>query len=336
MKKLKIGLVYDLQEDYLDIGDKPKDFYAEFDAMSTVETLHKTIEELGFNVIKIGNLKNLAEKITSKKTEVDLIFNIAEGVYQRARQAQVPALLEAFCIPFVGSDALTHAVVTDKAVTKKLWKYDNLRTTNFLLISNLDELVESDVEEHIRFPAFVKPCYAGSSSGISEESLVSSFESMKHVCKKTIQYYQQPALVEPFLSGEEYTVGIVDKQRKPEVLGSLKQLSQNPNGIRGSQEKKDYQKPEDFCAPIDNQELQGQLAELALKAYNSVQCRDLARVDVRADSSGELFLMEINALVNLDVVSSLNYMASLKGISYHDLIAQIINNTCERYQMEAF
>jgi D-alanine-D-alanine ligase len=130
-------------------------------------------------------------------------------------------------------------------------------------------------------------------------------------------------------------VGIVDKKGEPEVLGTLIQLSQSLNGIRGSQEKKDYQKPEDFCAPLEDSELKVELGKLALQAYNAVQCRDLARVDIRADSSGELFLMEINALVNLDVVSSLNYMAGLKGISYHDLIGQIIDSACERYQMGA-
>jgi D-alanine-D-alanine ligase len=333
MNTTKIGLVYDLYENHKPKNGQPQDFYAEFDSITTITKLAQTLQEIGYEIDLVGGLDDLVSRLAARNYTWDIVFNIAEGIYGRARQAQVPALLEAYNIPFIGSDALTHGVVTDKALTKKIWKSHNLPTADFFVLS--DEKDFKDFENKpISLPLFIKPCFAGSSAGISQDALIIDYGDLRDRVVSLWKAYQQPVIVESFLSGDEFTVGIVGNGHRTRVLGALSQLSSDAHGIRGSNEKKEYQKPEDFCAPIEDKVVEEKVIALALEAYRTVNCRDLARVDIRADQTGEFNLMEINALVNLDVVSSFNYMAGLKKVTYKELINNIVVDAYSRYYSE--
>jgi len=147
---LQIGLVYDLRKEYLAIGYSEEQV-AEFDSEATIEALEATIRSLGYGVQRIGNVRALCSRLVSGE-RWDLVFNIAEGVSGRSREAQVPCILEAYGIPYTFSDPLVSAVTMDKAVAKKLVRGAGLNTPDFIVVHQLPDL------RHCRMK-WESPCY---------------------------------------------------------------------------------------------------------------------------------------------------------------------------------
>src|SRR3989338_8048305 len=137
-----VGLTYDLKTDYEFKADDPPDANAEFDHPSTIEGIASAIESCGFKVKKIGNASSLLEKIDN--LEVDIVFNISEGVSGRNRESQVPILLEMAGIPFVGSDALTLGLTLDKVMAKKIFMAEHIPTPRFFEVRSSEELTNTD------------------------------------------------------------------------------------------------------------------------------------------------------------------------------------------------
>ena len=207
-----VGLTYDLKTDYEFKAGDPPDANAEFDHPSTIGVIANAIKSQGFKVKKIGNAANLLEKMNS--LEVDIVFNISEGISGRNRESQVPILLEMAGIPFVGADAMTLSLTLDKIMAKKIFIADNIPTPKFLEIKNTDSLTDTD---HLKFPLIVKPRFEGSSKGLSENSRVENAEELRKQAEYIINTYKQPALIEEFISGQEFTVAVVGND-PPEVL----------------------------------------------------------------------------------------------------------------------
>ncbi|MEM6429844.1 MAG: D-alanine--D-alanine ligase [Deinococcota bacterium] len=326
-QSLTIGLVYDLRENYVPTTEQPKDFYAEFDSQKTVSELSKMIAELGYNVIEIGDVHSLARHIYVEKTNLDLVFNIAEGLYGRARESQVPALLEANEIPHTGSDALTLALTLDKAVTKRIWLSEGLPTVPFLVVDDANNLQPDDVGLP-SFPLFSKPLYAGSSIGIDNDALSTTYQELYERIKKLTTRYKQPVLVEAFLPGKEYTVCVFENQGEVTVLGITEILSYTPNKFSVFEEKEAWNP--DFFAEVSDLRLYNRLSELAVKAFKSVGCRDIGRVDIRFDEADSPNLIEINPLPILKKPSTIAWIAEKQGYDLMYIIRKIINNAIYR------
>jgi D-alanine-D-alanine ligase len=326
-----VGLTYDLKTDYQFQEGDPPDANAEFDHPTTVDIIANAIASQGFQVKKIGNANSLLENINN--LGVDIVFNISEGLYGRNRESQVPILLEMARIPFVGADALTLGLTLDKIMAKKIFIAEGIPTPRFFEIKTMDNLIDLD---HLQFPLIVKPRFEGSSKGLSEKSRVQNLQELKTQAEFIVETYKQPALVEEFITGQEFTVAIVGND-PPEALpvvqikidGSLELDDKFYTFARISSDRLEYVCP----API-SQELNESISQLALKSYNAVDCLDFGRVDFRVDKAGNPYVLEINPLPSLSTEDVFLLLAKLKGMTYEQMIGRILNIALARYGLQ--
>ena len=325
-----VGLTYDLKTDYEFKEGDPPDANAEFDHPSTVDVIAKAIESQGVKVKKIGNVSNVLEKIDN--LGVDIVFNISEGVSGRNRESQVPILLEMAGIPFVGADGLTLSLTLDKIMAKKIFIAEKIPTPRFFEIKTVEELKNTD---HCKFPLIVKPRFEGSSKGLNENSRVENTEELKKQVEYVINTYKQPALIEEFISGQEFTVAVVGNDQ-PEVMpivqikidGCLQLNDKFYTFARITSDKLEY-----ICPARINQDLKEKIMELALRTYKAVECRDFGRIDFRVDSEGRPFVLEINPLPSLSTEDVFMVVAKNIGISYEEMIGRILNSALTRYNL---
>jgi D-alanine-D-alanine ligase len=325
-----VGLTYDLKTDYKFKEGDPLDANAEFDAPSTIDVIADAIAANGFKVKKIGNANNLLEKIDN--LGVDIVFNISEGLTGRNRESQVPILLEMAGIPFVGADALTLGLTLDKVMAKKIFIAEKIPTPKFFEVSSAEALINQD---HCRFPLIVKPRFEGSSKGLSESSRVGSTDELKKQVDFITKTYKQPALVEEFISGQEFTVAIVGNEPAEampivqiKIDGRLKLNDKFYTFARITSDRLEY-----ICPARINQDLKTRICDLALKAYIAVECRDFGRVDFRVDNEGNPYILEINPLPSLSTEDVFMVVAKEIGISYEEVIGEILKSALKRYNL---
>ena len=334
---LFVGLCYDLKEDYLKSGFSAAEVM-EFDDEETIVGLENALLSLGHKVERIGNGRELARRLASGD-RWDLIFNIAEGLFGRSREAQVPAVCELFAQPYTFSDPLTCALTLDKALTKRVVRDRGLPTAPFEVVSTLEEAAAVSLP----MPVFLKPVAEGSSKGVTRRSLVKERSELVAVCRELLEQFHQPILVETFLPGREVTVGIIGNGITARVLGVTEILFTDKAEIaalatleKEKEKEKKKQGNEDrvFCRPVTDEEpLAAQARQLALLAYHALSCRDVARLDLRCDAAGVLYFLEINPLPGLNpVFSTLPITAELAGLSYVKLIDEIVESAWQRYK----
>jgi D-alanine-D-alanine ligase len=322
-----VGLTYDLKTDYKFKEGGPLDANAEFDSLSTVDVIADAIAANGFKVKKIGNASNLLEKIDC--LGVDIVFNISEGLSGRNRESQVPVLLEMSGIPFVGADALTLGLTLDKVMAKKIFIAENIPTPKFFEVNSTQGLIDQD---HCSFPLIVKPRFEGSSKGLSESSRVENIEELKKQVDFITKTYKQPALVEEFISGQEFTVAIIGNEN-PEVMpvvqikidGKLKLNEKFYTFARITSDRLEY-----ICPAKITGELKKKLDSLALKVYRAVECRDFGRVDFRVDNNGNPYVLEINPLPSLSTEDVFMLLAKNLGITYEQIVGKILSSAMIR------
>jgi len=325
-KRLVVGLVYDLRKDYLAAGFSEEQV-AEFDAEETIAALEKAICAAGYVVERIGNGRELCRRLGSGD-RWDLVFNIAEGVKGRSREAQVPALLEMFEIPYVFSDPLVCAVSLDKATAKRLVGAAGLPTARFCVIEH-----ERDVAGvNLGFPLFAKPIAEGTGKGVDHRSRIMSQAQLRQVCRRLLRRYAQPVLVEEYLPGREFTTGILGTGRAARVLGTMEVIVKEnaPTQDYSFEVKEHCERFVDYL-PMKRDRLGREVENLALAAYRAMECRDAGRVDIRLDRRGQPVFMEINPLPGLNPGhSDLPMIAAQAGLTYEELIAAILRSALAR------
>ncbi len=340
-------MTFDLKTEYVFRSGDPLDANAEFDHPSTVQVICDALTTLGHQVVRIGNVDQLLKVLDH--LSVDLVFNIAEGVHGRNREAQVPILLELKGIPFVGSDGLTLALTLDKWMTKRVLLGEGIPTPRFFQIAHPKESLPkeltpstslrmdpSDLPAGFHFPLIVKPRYEGSSKGISDRSVVHSVEELKAQAAWVIQTYRQPALVEEFIRGTEFTVAIVGND-SPEVFPVVQiqidgqvDLGELFYTFSRIADGADYICP----AKIDSR-LEERLNALALATYRAVDCLDFGRVDFRVDRSGSPYVLEINPLPSLSTEDVFMTVANRIGVPYDAMIGRIVEAATRRLGVTA-
>jgi len=326
----KVGLTYDLKTDYkLKEGD-PADAYAEFDHPSTIDVIAEAIESQGFVVKRIGNVNKLLEQVDD--LDVDIVFNISEGLFGRNRESQVPIILEMKGIPFVGADALTLGLTLDKVLAKKIFKAENIPTPKFFEVKNIQSLTDTD---HMKFPLIVKPRFEGSSKGLSESSRVENIDELRTQVEHVLETYKQPALVEEFISGSEFTVGVIGNDDpvalavvQVKIDGRLQLNNKFYTFSRITSDRLEY-----VCPAKISHELTKKLQELALKVYTTVECRDFGRVDFRVDKDGKPYVLEINPLPSLSTEDVFPLLAKEIDLTYNEIIGKILHLALERNQL---
>jgi len=322
-------LTYNLKTDWpLKAGD-PADLNAEFDSPATVEKISEALSWGGHQVKKIGHVYNLLEQI--KDLDVDIVFNICEGYSGRNRESQVPLLLELYGIPFVGSDALTLGLTLDKIIAKKCFMADGIPTPAFFEAGSTDNLEQ--LVRQVKFPLIVKCRYEGTSKGLTEHSKVNDLKSLKQQVEIIVRTYHQPAIVEEFIRGSEFTVAVLgndDPQAMPVaqiVMNDRTDLGDNfytfamvvSSDLRYT------------CPAKISEKLNRQLQEISVRAYQSVDCRDFGRVDFRVDEKGNPYVLEINPLPSLAAADIFNIFPAVCGSTYEKIVNQILENAFKRY-----
>jgi D-alanine-D-alanine ligase len=326
MRSLKIGVTYDLRSDYLALGYS-QEATAEFDAEDTIAAVCAALSGLGHQVERIGGIRPLAAALVAG-TRWDAVFNICEGLKGVAREAQVPALLEAFDIPYVFSDPLTLALALDKAMAKRVVRDAGVATADFALIES-----ERDIARVILpFPLFLKPVAEGSGKGVGVRSKVEDRGALESVARDLLKTFAQPVLVEEFLPGREFTVGIIGTGAGARVLGSIEIVPGEKyvgHGY-GFENKEGW---EDKLQVLRGEGAQAEAAgEVALAAWRALRCRDGGRADVRLDAHGQPRFIEVNPLAGIRPgYSDLCFIAEFEGLSYQQLIGKFLEGFLARH-----
>ncbi len=344
---MKVALLYNQKPDLPENTPKyQSDEFAEWDNPETIDAVAEALRER-CEVIKIDcNPARLPHIIaTLLKEKPDICFNITEGIGEPSREAQIPALLDMMRLRYTASDPATLCLTLDKARTKEILSYYQIPTPSFRVIHTLRE-EEIFLKESLQFPLIVKPLYEGSSKGIFERSVVSSPEELSRQLREVIEHYQQPALVEQFLSGREFTVALIGNGEAVEVLPIIELLFDHlPKASRKiySYEAKwlwdDPENPVEVfkCpAPISN-ELADEITSLCKRTFWALRCRDWARIDVRLDEHGKPFIIEINPLPgilpNPDEHSCFPLAARMAGMDFNALINRVLDEALKRYNL---
>jgi len=325
-----IGITYDLKTDWQRGDNDPVDINAEFDKPETLDLITGALERGGHTVKRIGNARKLLGQIDD--LDVDIVLNICEGVAGRNRESQVPVLLEMNGIPFVGSDALTLGLTLDKVVAKKLFISEGIPTPRFFVAEDADAIEKRD---DVRFPLIVKTRHEGTSKGITAQSRVEDMDALARQVRLINTTYNQPALVEEFIKGMEFTVPVIGNA-KPQAM-PVAQVSIGGDVNLGDQfyshEMVSSSNLRYVCPAKISDALTQTLQEIAVRVYRCVECRDLGRVDFRVDEQGNPYVLEINPLPSLDKMDVFNIFPQLIGSSYDAMINKIVGFALARYGM---
>lgn len=323
---LRIGFTYDLREDYLAAGFDAE-AAAEFDKPETIAGIADAVAGRGHTVDRIGNLRQLAARLVAGD-RWDLVFNIAEGVGGFAREAQVPALLDGYGIPYVFSDALTLALCLHKGFTKRVVRDAGLPTPKFFLA---EPGAPAPGAADLALPLFAKPVAEGTGKGVEARGRITAPGHLEPVVRDLWNRFRQPVLVEEYLPGREFTVGVAGTGDKARVIGVMEVilLDNAEPGAYSFGNKDQYLDRVEYRI-VDDAEAD-LAAATALAAYRTLGCRDAGRVDLRSDAGAVPQFIEINPLAGLDPVhSDLPIMCRLRGIAYDTLVGWILESARER------
>lgn len=329
---MKIGLTYDLRADYLAMGYSREET-AEFDREETILAIESAIQDAGHITDRIGNAWRLTERLV-QGDRWDMVFNISEGLWGVAREAQVPAILDLYRIPYTFSDPMVMGLTLHKGMTKHVVRGHGFPTPDFMVVES-----PSDAETvHFTPPYFVKPVAEGTGKGVSSQSIVNQWNQLPGVCEKLITAFHQPVLVEKYLSGREFTTGIVGTGRKARVLGTMEVilLENAEKGVYSYDNKDKYEDRVKYHLVKAADDPSVQAAEVvALGTWQALGCRDGGRTDLRCDSDGNPCFLEVNPLPGLHPVhSDLPILCGHLGISYNSLIGKILASAMVRVQVE--
>jgi len=329
---MTIGLTYDLRSAYLAEG-YTEDETAEFDRDDTVDAIESTLRSLGHRTERIGHGRQLAAALCDGR-RWDLVFNIAEGMHGIGREAQAPALLDMYRIPYTFSDPLVMSLTLHKGMTKRVIRDAGVPTSDFLVVEVPDDA------DGIAFPPpwFVKPVAEGTGKGISVESIVRTGKGLKPACRRLLGIYRQPVIVEPYLPGREFTTGIIGTGRSAGVLGTMEVhlLASAEPGVYSYNNKEESESRVTYrLVRPEEDPVAAEVEAVALSAWRALGCRDAGRIDLRCDSDGRPMFMEVNPLAGIHPEhSDLPIICSLSGIGYRSLIERIVLSATERIGKE--
>jgi D-alanine-D-alanine ligase len=285
--------------------------------------------ELGYQTDRIGNAKRLVERL-AQGDRWDLVFNIAEGMHGAAREAQVPAILDVYDIGYTFSDPLVLSLALHKNLTKIAARQAGIATPNFAMVHRPSDAEAVDLP----YPLFAKPVAEGTSKGITAASKIADRAALRQVCGNLLDQFRQPVLVETFLAGREFTVGITGTGAEAQALATLEinLLSGAEAEIYSYANKEKCEELVRYVLVRPNEDpLVGEVDAMALAAWRALGCRDGGRVDIRCDGEGRPHFLEVNPLPGLHPQhSDLPILCTHVGISYVDLIDRIVRSARRR------
>jgi len=322
---MTIGITYDLRQDYLANGFSEEET-AEFDRADTIDAIDGTLQELGHQTDRIGNIANLTKRLAAGD-KWDLVFNIAEGLRGYGREAQVPALLDAYDIPYTFSDPMVLSMTLHKGMAKRIARDAGIPTPDFRIIESEADALLVDLD----FPLFVKPVAEGTGKGVGPESVVSTREQLVSVSNMLCTQYRQPVLAEALLPGREFTVGILGNGRNASAIGVM-EVFLNQSAEPGAYSYVNKEKCEELVEyRLATDREARKAAKVALDVWRELGGLDAGRVDLKSDARGRPNFMEANPLAGLHPEhSDLCILACKVGMTYTQLIDAIVSSAFSR------
>lgn len=346
MSGLRVAVIANTKQNVYLAEEGPEDALAEYDSIHTVQAVADALAAAGHTTRVVEADETLFDTI--RITRPDICFNLAEGLRGDSRESHVPALLEMLGIPYTGGKVLAHAIALDKGVTKQIWRDEGLPTAPFQVMRTGEEPLDPVLE----FPLFVKPAREGSGMGINSDSIVLDRSALHQQVRWVLEAYRQPALVEAFLPGREFTVGVIGNRLLPghrrgaglydhqgyhvfpvlEVDATLGAGNGVYNTLAKSYLPGEDGAPDYICPARITPALADELSDLAVRAFEAVGALDVGRVDFRLGHDGRPFLLEINTLPGLNpLASDMCIVARAEGIPYQVLVNEILQLALERY-----
>lgn len=324
---MRVGLTFDLRREYLAAGYGDEET-AEFDREDTIDSLASAIEANGHTTDRIGSARALVSRL-ARGDRWDLVFNIAEGMFGLGREAQVPAILDVYGIPYTFADPLVASVALHKGWTKALLRAAGVPTPDFEVVASAADAKRVTLP----LPLLVKPVAEGTGKGVNPASVIRDRAKLAPLCAELIGRYRQPALVEGFLPGREFTVGLLGTNERSEVLGTLEivLLHDAEAEVYSYVNKEECERLVEYRQVTANDPTVARAEQIALDAWRTLGCRDGGRVDLRCDATGEPQFIEVNPLAGLHPHhSDLPMIATAVGMPYVKLIGRILDSAAER------
>ena len=326
--RLRAGITYNIKKNIQ--SDLP-DAEAEFDDAETIRTVQSALETAGFSVELYEATEDLPVRLL--RSRPDIVFNIAEGFTGRGREAQVPAVLNFLGIPFTGSDETTLCIAMDKALCKRIVASCGVSTPDYLLIKSNTPLSDTGLS----FPVIVKPNTEGSGKGISGLSIAADAAALRRILAEKIAAYKQDMLIEEYISGREFTVGILGNGDDLRVFPPMEIIfNDRTQGIYSYEVKRNFRQYVQYKCPADiSAALRSEIEAAALTVYRALECRDMARMDFRLSPGGRLYFIEINPLPGLAPgYSDFPMLAASCFIDHAALIRNIMDSALVRYDLK--
>ncbi|BCR05725.1 hypothetical protein DESUT3_27940 [Desulfuromonas versatilis] len=347
---MHIALAFNLREESVQEDDQPPseppsgsaahsdDLYAEWDDIHTIKAVESALASRHQVSLVNADLDAFA---TFRDLRPDLVFNIAEGLLGNSREAQIPAMLDMLGIPYTGSDPVTLGMCLDKRRAKEILAYYRIPTPRFAVVGSLAE-----IPARLRYPLMVKPTLEGSSKGVTDKALVADRRALVRQVEWVLDTYRQPAIVEEFLPGREFTVAMLGNGESlralPTVEINLHTLPEGVNPIYSYEAKWIWDQEENpleiFTCPAKLEPLlQKQIEDICKRAFNALGCRDWTRIDVRLDATGRPNIIELNPLPGIlprpEQNSCFPKAARAAGLSYDQMILAVADAACERHNL---
>jgi len=345
---MTVAVLANLKKNYPHSEHGPSDDAVEYDREETVEAICAALQEAGHTATFLEGDESLVDTLRSLRP--DFGFNICEGRRGDSREAQIPALLEMLGIPYTCSRVLANAISLDKMITKRIWRDRGLPTVPFQVFSESAAPLRST----LRFPLFAKPIREGSGKGVGPGSVLRTEPELRERVEHILTAYRQPALVESYLPGREFTVGILgnpgstEHRSNPDLYEKdgfhyFPVLEIDPTvgtgrGVYGAEAKLitpgEEGAPLYLCPADIPPQLQKEMYRLTRSAFLAIGSADCSRVDFRLDAEGHPNLVEINTLPGLNPeVSDMCIISTAEGMHYAVLINEILNLAIERHGM---
>lgn len=325
---MRVGLTYDLRSEYLAAGYGEEET-AEFDRDDTIDSIEAALRELGHETVRVGNVQQLVNRL-SAGDRWELVFNICEGLRGPGREAVVPALLDAYEIPYTFADPLVLAVSLHKGLTKTVLREHGLATPRSMLVEDIASL--ADVP--LRYPLFIKPVSEGTGKGITAASKITSAGELLAGCRDLLAKFRQPVLVEEFLPGREFTTALIGTGDEARVLGTMEIIlldAAEPDVYSYVNKERCEELVEYRLGRPDIDPEVAATEALALAAWRALGGRDAGRVDIRSDAMGQPQFIEANPLAGLHPQhSDLPIIATMVGMPYVELIRCIVDSAAIR------
>jgi D-alanine-D-alanine ligase len=327
---MKIGLTFDLRSAYLAEGYTLEET-AEFDRDDTIDAIENALLELGFNTDRIGHARNLIQRLAAGD-RWDLVFNISEGMHGLGREAQVPAILDVYQIPYTFAGPLMMSLCLHKGHTKTIVKEGGVPTAKYFVAETMEQL--NAWKPPFGFPMFVKPVAEGTGKGVTPKSQVLNRKQLLQVGAELLHEFHQPILIEQFLSGREFTVGIWGNGDLAQVIGTFEivMLAHADQSVYSYTNKENSEELVEYRAVYPNDDEEVKAAEqVALAAWRMLDGVDAGRIDIRSDANNRPQFIEVNPLAGLHPThSDLPMICYAFGHSFRDLIDRIVSSAMER------